>query len=345
MTQCFPRLLSLLGLLLFGFVWQIVKFTNPYWVLIPDTFSLGNITGIPRVVMPTDSDTYESQDQLSEQSIKTRVTHVEAVCTRMPELSRDCDKKYRFMLADEKYHVIYSEIPKVASTNWVIFMATLDGRVTVDMDSYDQKLAVVTNRPSLARIGLRYLSDLSYSVKDSYIKNYSKFVFVRHPYTRLVSAWIDKLNPGVDWYHRQYGRNILRLLRKNATTSVIKSGSGVTFPEFVRYLIYLSKYQGVGFDEHWVPYYKLACPCTVQYDVIGKIETLSEDAAYVMTHSFRLPHNASFPSGSQSHVTGSTRHVVRSYMKQLTGDEQDALYTIYEWDFLLFNYTREGFVY
>ena len=34
---------------------------------------------------------------------------------------------------------------------------------------------------------------------------------------------------------------------------------------------------GVGYESHWVPYSRYCTPCSVTYDVIGKLETASDD--------------------------------------------------------------------
>ncbi|CAK8692738.1 unnamed protein product [Clavelina lepadiformis] len=55
------------------------------------------------------------------------------------------------------------------------------------------------------------------------------------------------------------------------------SGTGdfATFNEFVSYLINTSPQE---YNLHWQRYRHLCGPCAVEYDVIGKQETIDEDS-------------------------------------------------------------------
>jgi len=34
---------------------------------------------------------------------------------------------------------------------------------------------------------------------------------------------------------------------------------------------------GAGYESHWVPYSRYCTPCSVTYDVVGKLETAADD--------------------------------------------------------------------
>ena len=36
-------------------------------------------------------------------------------------------------------------------------------------------------------------------------------------------------------------------------------------------------FSGVGYDSHWVPFFRYCNPCRIRYDVIGKLETAADD--------------------------------------------------------------------
>ena len=121
----------------------------------------------------------------------------------------------------------------------------------------------------------------SYSEEElrSRLKEYAKFMFVRHPMERLVSAYRDKFvnnnRSQEKWFFSRYGRKIIKRYRANATRESFAKGHDVTFAEFVQYVIDLPRSNHhIMFDNHWRPMHDLCFPCAIQYD--GKIYSKNE---------------------------------------------------------------------
>lgn len=250
--------------------------------------------------------------------------------------------RMHFVLADTRHHVIYAEIPKVSATNWLYVLINLTGKVHVDFAQRSRNRFAFTDRKFLNRIGLTYVQSLPSNKVQQVLKNYYKFIFVRHPFTRILAAYRNKLNPGVSYYHQRYGREILKLFRKNASSSVKTRGTGTTFAEFVQYIIYLWK-TGRNFDEHWQTFHKLTFPCQISYDFIGKIETLDADAAIVLRDGFHLNYTVTFPKETREHKTGSTAESTRKAFEKIPEEHINVLRRIYHYDFLLFGYDKNSF--
>ncbi|KAK4026270.1 hypothetical protein OUZ56_015280 [Daphnia magna] len=53
-----------------------------------------------------------------------------------------------------------------------------------------------------------------------------------------------------------------------------------TFEEFLEFVLD-TDLQGIGYDSHWVPFHRYCSPCSVSYDVIGKLETAFDDFQYI----------------------------------------------------------------
>ena len=68
----------------------------------------------------------------------------------------------------------------------------------------------------------------------------------------------------------------------NSTTEALQRGHDVKFVEFVKSHIDL-KTSAKPVNSHWMEYYKYCHSCIVQYDVIGKHNTLDRDVDYVLT--------------------------------------------------------------
>ena len=80
-------------------------------------------------------------------------------------------------------------------------------------------------------------------------------------------------------------------------------------------------------------------PCHIQYQVIARLDTLERDSAYILQSigvTTRLP---------VSHTTQgkSSNDLVYQYYSQIDTTLLDKLYSLYKYDFLLFNFTQTGY--
>ena len=249
---------------------------------------------------------------------------------------------FKFLLLDVKHNVLYAEIPKVASTNWLHIMINKTNTVHVDFVDRRKNKFDFLNRKFLERIGLRYLDQMSELDAETILNNSTyKFVFVRHPFDRLVSAFRSKINPGIERQRRRNGAAILRMFRPNETLTVIQSGRGVKFHEFVRWILYLESAK-LPLDEHWCPYYRLCHPCQVHYDFIGKYETLSTDAAEVLKQAYHVT-DIPFPVETKQHKTGVDGSVTAAYFKEVLPEDTQKLKQMYRYDFKLFGYDPDSY--
>ncbi|XP_069938020.1 carbohydrate sulfotransferase 11-like [Cherax quadricarinatus] len=167
------------------------------------------------------------------------------------------------------------------------------------------------------------------------LNTYIKFLIVRHPYQRLLSAYRDKLEgTGEEFYIKNYAYDIAKTYRQDGgDTNISKPGNGLTFSEFVSYV---SDRPKDGFDEHWRPYTQLCFPCDIHYDVIGKYETLVKDSEYFL-RLIGAPEDLHFPT----FVPSNTSALLEAYMASLSQKQRESLRTIYRKDFQMFNYEEE----
>jgi len=90
------------------------------------------------------------------------------------------------IIVSERRKLLYCPIPKAANSNWKYLLRQLEGYG-------DYANLSKLHAPALS--GLRYLSDYSAGEAAALLADpaYTKFVFVRDPYTRLLSAYMDKI--------------------------------------------------------------------------------------------------------------------------------------------------------
>jgi len=165
------------------------------------------------------------------------------------------------------------------------------------------------------------------------LDSYKKFLFVRDPMERLVSAYRNKLEHKVRSQHQAVAIDILKKFRKHYEIPANTSEISVTFSEFIRYILDKKLKRRQNLDEHWASYYDLCHPCIIGYDFVGKYETLVDDAQHIL-RSIGAPEEIQFPPL----VPSKTKPLVRRYFDKLFRSEQSNLLWTYKMDYLLFDY-------
>ncbi|EFX71975.1 hypothetical protein DAPPUDRAFT_326687 [Daphnia pulex] len=243
-------------------------------------------------------------------------------------------KKFlRHIIVDDQHRLLYCDVPKVASTNLKRLMLILSGKITAKQFSSIPRLTVHDNNPMLHLDAF----DLTDILKIGRA-NYSKFIFVRHPYERLVSAYQDKLAGDNTFFQKVIGREIVEKYRKKPTQLSLNNGHDVTFPEFVSYVVDEWKQNQRQLDVHWRPASDLCLPCSMEYDFIGKFETMNQDVDFLLQ---RL--NESYLSNLfklSKTPTKTTLALWKKSIKEISHQQLSDLNDIFAEDFLLFGYPQ-----
>ena len=161
------------------------------------------------------------------------------------------------------------------------------------------------------------------------LATYKKFLVVRHPFMRLVSAFMNKFKSNNSYYEGVVAPKILERFRSNDTSA---SPSSVTFEEFARWVI--DDHNNLDtMDTHWKPVRDLCQPCLVNYDLICNFETLNFDTERVL-EEVNVPEDILFPvrSGLTSEID------TQKYFNELSPQTLRQLADIYHDDFHLFGY-------
>ena len=218
---------------------------------------------------------------------------------------------------DDEHKIIFCTIPKVASTTWKRVLADLRGL----------KQGVYVHRPGL----WRRLSEYKEKEKSLRLKTYFKFVFVREPLHRLLSAFKDKFIGK----NRHFSKNIRKVIVKAFRRKDFDPNgeNNVTFSEFVQFYSHDVSTR----NPHWRQYEDLCHPCFINYDFIGHLETLREDAPLVLKMA-GIEDRVKFPP---IHNSTSSSEII-SYYSTVPPEYITRLAEQYRNDFGLFGYEYLG---
>lgn len=206
---------------------------------------------------------------------------------------------------------------------------------------YTDPLAIPANEAHIAG-NLRTLSEFSVPEINKRLRSYLKFVFVRDPFERLVSAYRNKFTRNYNTaFHKRYGTKIIRRHRANPEAKALREGNDVSFQEFVQYLVDPRTQREEPFNEHWERVHSLCHPCLIHYDVVGKYETLEPDAQAVLRLA-GVEGTVKFPTSGMSTRTDS--NMAAHFFKHISPFYQKKLFNLYRMDFLLFNYSTPEYL-
>ncbi|MBD8876654.1 sulfotransferase family protein [Roseibium polysiphoniae] len=171
-------------------------------------------------------------------------------------------------------------------------------------------------------------------------KDFLKFAFVRDPYSRALSAYLDKFARGKELNVMRNLRKELAEIRQISVEDEEGLLTDVSFSEFCQALA-LKKESFpknlFAFDQHWRPQAAHLCCSIIKYDFIGKIENFEEDIAYVLSKIFPTNITRDIVIEENSpHKTSSSQRVGDYYTTQ----ERHIIEAIYAEDFELFDYPK-----
>jgi len=128
------------------------------------------------------------------------------------------------------------------------------------------------------------------------------FTVVRDPYSRVLSAYLDKVGR-----QRHQGR---------------------------RFLAWAARHGGLFLDMHWAPQADILCLPLERFDFIGRVESLDRDLGHILQHLYSVePGSPAVQAGTS---TGASARLDEAYGRE----ERQIVNRLYGRDFDLFGYDR-----
>lgn len=211
------------------------------------------------------------------------------------------------ILVSDKYKFMICVIPKVSSTSWRRTMLRLSGKFS------DEKILQLPNHAIFHKMLSQYttLKKFNKTEREFRLSNYTKVMFVRNPFERLLSAYRSKFVNGKE-FHKLYGIKIIKKFRPNATQMEKKTGHNVTFLEFIKFFLWQKDWAA---NPHWTPYWNLCDPCGVKYNYIGLFEKLIPESNDFLRHIGADKYT--FPARDKYYKANKTDDVLKHYYSQI----------------------------
>ncbi|XP_073765141.1 carbohydrate sulfotransferase 12-like [Danio rerio] len=258
------------------------------------------------------------------------------------------NKALHHLIVDDHHRVIYCYVPKVACTNWKRVMFALSQNLKAPdgapyLDLLDIPLEIIHNstvHKTFSKLWMRH-GRYARPLMHHKLKNYTKFLFVRDPFVRLISAYRDKLMKPDEYFYTHYGSTMLQRYANisqppDSAQEAFRAGIRPSFIHFIQYLLDPKTEKEEPFNEHWQQMHRLCHPCQIDYDFIGKLETLDEDTEHLLK-ILGLDKHIHFPPGYENRTAVDWE---KEWFANISVADRRKLYSLYETDFKLFGYDK-----
>ncbi|XP_050932732.1 carbohydrate sulfotransferase 8 isoform X2 [Lates calcarifer] len=278
------------------------------------------------------SDSPENQKMLSDIMEARRKLMKEMCAKYKSSISRTITRQHvTSLFVEDRYKLLYCQVPKAGCSNWKRTLMVLAGQAS-NVQSINHDTVHYGNH-------LKTLNSFDQKGIMHRLETYTKVMFVREPLERMVSAYRDKFENPNNHYHSLFGKPIISKYRVNASKTALKTGNGVTFKEFVQYL--LDVHRPVGMDIHWNQANQLCNPCLIDYDFIGKFENMDEESNFLL-QKIKAPPKLKVPSFKDRNPKDkrTSTQITQKYFSQVSKLERQRVYDFYFMDYLMFNYSK-----
>ena len=273
-----------------------------------------------------------------EETNEMRKQRIKETCQQLHLTMENSSEKYSAisdtastLLVDDTHRVMYCAVPKAGCSTWKTVLLQMASGKDIDTLKADEGHLGVHKRTVQRKFGLKSLADYTPEEQRQRLDSYFKFTVVRHPFTRLVSGYKDKFHSKNRLLSNSFGRAVRKGNFSGAVTLKWPESDDISFSTFIKSIAAVDK--DTYYNIHWASMSQVCQPCFIDYDYIGKVETMERDAKVIFTRmgvsNMTLPHRNSHQQKED-------------YNLYYTAVPKEALKSVwmrfYQIDSLLFNY-------
>ena len=214
--------------------------------------------------------TEQSSGTNNEKSVLPLNESVRLACSSLGKQSRQARVLSTLQFIPGK-KILYCPVEKIGTTFWrrVFYMFSYN-------HAQDKLPFDIPEETAQEEVKARF----SKSYSTSFPADYFSFMFVRNPFSRLLSAFVDKIVAPNPFYWKNFGALAVNKYRQNVNKSAVR-GHDITFSEFVRLATDMES-TNMYKDPHLKSIGMSCHPCHHNYSYIGRMENFKEDALYVL---------------------------------------------------------------
>ena len=276
-----------------------------------------------------------------------RAEEMRAIC-RSNSFNKDnvSDKEFSvpeyYIFVDDRHKLLYCAVPKCGSTTFAQYLWDLH----FPNPAHHRKGKLHYSSEFLDQTGIRRLGDLSRTERDTVTRDYFKFMVVRHPFDRMVSAWKHTFcKPNLSFLIQGKLRDIIDAYLKKLDPSrehdFDRTKEAITFAQFINLV---SSNFSSGFKlKQFSTIYERCLPCHIKYDHIFRLETLSHDLTILKHHLKDMNENTKIPTityHNQKRTRAGSEKLSALTMdyNNIRDEVTDRLQQVYHRDMILFGY-------
>jgi len=239
------------------------------------------------------------------------------------------------MFFAEKYNLGYCSVPKTGCSNFKKILWLLNEKV-----SNINEISKYANSTTFHETTRKLFQKPNWQGLPKFAENYTKFIIVRHPFERLVSAYYNKLVPNNPKKNPQFAE-LAKLIKSTYGSANNKKDFANSYPTFEEFVDYVTNeiLQNNRIDDHFRNFVPLCWPCAIDYEVIAHTETLNNDIKYLLK-KLKAPNEyyqlQKGYSKDGNRITTSEKSLKEFW--KIPRHKIYRLYMAYRNDFLLFNY-------
>ncbi|XP_075451580.1 carbohydrate sulfotransferase 9-like isoform X2 [Ascaphus truei] len=241
------------------------------------------------------SDTFLHVQQLR----KKRLRHF---CLRKTKLNnfhtrRNAQNLLSSMAVNAKLQMVYCKVTAVGIHNWEHLLEAIEGRAEITIET------PVVAHPHQGSVSTSsQLSGYNMSMLETVLRSYTKVIFVRDPFERLVSAYMEGF------------------------------AGEITFNQFIENVLNLDYGQE---DDSWKPLTSMCHPCLLRYDYIMMYGFLRTEVHHLLKR-LGLPDGIFLPEFSDTQAIWTHRWLTENLFVELTTQQRKQLLEAFSWDFEAF---------
>ncbi|XP_078666149.1 carbohydrate sulfotransferase 11-like isoform X1 [Branchiostoma floridae x Branchiostoma belcheri] len=276
----------------------------------------------PVKLAPVAESEESDEDEDVEHVQAKRMSVLNDYCKRYPEKSNEYPSKHTLgqLIVNDKYNILYCFVPKTGCTTTKLVFYNLEMGTNHTLNTVE-----------VHKYNFTFLDQYSSEEIEHRLRNYYKFIVVRDPLERLLSAWRDKFVHGRDLLTEKFQDMWSTIENKTDEYDAIRD---VPFKAFLKAV---SMDKKKWHNAHWEPAYKLCSPCQVKFDFVAHTDTLAEDFPLFFQKVGITGKDSFLPQKKQ---TRGGKFLAEDY-KVIPLDDMRVIWSMFKPDFDMFGYSFE----